>query len=143
MILVNKFIFPVIAAILVLGIFGLVQYVEAQTNPCDSEPCENGGQCVNEGLGFRCECPPGVGGFFCEIILDADRDGIDDDADNCVFAPNPDQTDSDSDGIGDVCDDTPYPEDQKTSCDALEKAETKGKGKHKGIPKAKENNECN
>jgi len=35
------------------------------------------------------------------------------------------------------------PEDKKKSCDALEKAETKGNGKHKGITKAKENNRCN
>lgn len=33
--------------------------------------------------------------------------------------------------------------DEKKSCEALEKAESKGNGKHKGIPKAKENNGCN
>lgn len=33
--------------------------------------------------------------------------------------------------------------DKKKSCDALEKAESNGNGKHKGIPKAKENNGCN
>jgi hypothetical protein len=34
---------------------------------------------------------------------DADGDGVTDSIDNCLFTPNPDQTDSDGDGIGDVC----------------------------------------
>lgn len=37
----------------------------------------------------------------------------------------------------------PEPEDKNNPCDALEKAENSGKGKHKGILKAKENNDCN
>ncbi|MHA7734638.1 thrombospondin type 3 repeat-containing protein [Nitrosopumilus sp. S6] len=73
---------------------------------------------------------------------DVDADGIGDVVDNCPATPNTDQTDTDGDGIGDACDDTPNGEDRKKSCDALEKAETKGNGKHKGIPKAKENNHC-
>jgi len=36
--------------------------------------------------------------------LDTDRDGIPDAADNCPLAANPDQQDTDQDGIGDVCD---------------------------------------
>ncbi len=35
---------------------------------------------------------------------DLDDDGVVDGSDNCPNAPNPDQTDSDSDGVGDVCD---------------------------------------
>ncbi len=35
---------------------------------------------------------------------DDDSDGIENDTDNCPNTPNPDQTDSDNDGIGDVCD---------------------------------------
>ena len=38
---------------------------------------------------------------------DSDGDGVCDNQDNCDFTPNPDQADNDSDGIGNVCDDTP------------------------------------
>ena len=37
-------------------------------------------------------------------VIDEDDDGIVDDEDNCPNASNPDQTDNDSDGIGDTCD---------------------------------------
>jgi hypothetical protein len=39
-----------------------------------------------------------------KICKDSDIDGIPDDIDNCPNTPNPDQADSDGDGIGDVCD---------------------------------------
>jgi len=38
---------------------------------------------------------------------DFDADGVLNESDNCVFTPNPAQTDSDSDGKGDACDDCP------------------------------------
>lgn len=47
---------------------------------------------------FILDCaPPGT-------PQDADNDGILDAADNCPVVANPDQADSDADGIGDVCD---------------------------------------
>lgn len=45
---------------------------------------------------------PNCGGF---TPGDRDGDGVDDPADNCPETPNPDQIDTDGDGIGDACDD--------------------------------------
>jgi Zn-dependent metalloprotease len=52
--------------------------------------------------------PPGVAvdENGCSLSQkDRDNDGILDDLDNCPLVSNPDQLDSDGDGIGDVCDD--------------------------------------
>lgn len=43
----------------------------------------------------------------CQNVPDFDGDGIHDELDNCIDTYNPDQADSDSDGIGDVCDQCP------------------------------------
>ena len=41
-------------------------------------------------------------------VVDSDRDGVPDYQDNCVFVANKDQKDTDGDGVGDLCDKTPY-----------------------------------
>ncbi len=43
-------------------------------------------------------------------IVDEDKDGADDTTDNCLGWVNPDQLDTDHDGLGDTCDATPYGE---------------------------------
>jgi hypothetical protein len=40
-------------------------------------------------------------------IADRDGDGIEDEADNCIAAANPDQADADGDAVGDACDNCP------------------------------------
>jgi len=45
---------------------------------------------------------------------DQDSDGVFDSVDNCIRSPNRDQSDTDSDGSGDLCDPTPLGEDTST-----------------------------
>jgi hypothetical protein len=43
---------------------------------------------------------------FCDVGPDSDGDGTSDLCDNCPSVANPDQTDTDFDGLGDVCNDS-------------------------------------
>lgn len=44
-----------------------------------------------------------VFGAACELLDDGDEDLVPDGADNCPATPNPDQSDTDNNGFGDVC----------------------------------------
>jgi hypothetical protein len=70
---------------------------------CRSIVCGDG---KTEGL-EECDPPNGVTcDEDCVLIVcpDDDEDGICDPVDNCPNEPNPDQTDTDGDGVGDACD---------------------------------------
>ncbi len=72
----------------------------------------------------------GVGVIHCyegDEIADRDQDGIPDSEDNCPDTYNPDQSDMDGDGIGDVCDDD-YLQDEES-----EKIVSRSKGS--GLPR--------
>lgn len=56
---------------------------------------------------FSIEKTEVIDAFVVEPPPDQDVDGIEDVADNCPAAPNPDQADEDLDAIGDACDNCP------------------------------------
>jgi hypothetical protein len=65
--------------------------------------CNGNGQSddldISQGLSFD----RNVNGIPDDCDPDRDRDGVPDEVDNCVNTPNPDQRDSDGDGVGDAC----------------------------------------
>ena len=51
-----------------------------------------------------------------DTFSDRDHDGVPDNIDNCPDTPNPDQLDTDGDGIGDACDQQIGPPTDKSQC---------------------------
>ena len=43
---------------------------EMNIDDCASDPCKNGGQCVDGVAEYECRCKPGFQGFTCEIDID-------------------------------------------------------------------------
>lgn len=46
------------------------QYEACYLDECASEPCENGGSCVDMELSFHCQCVAGYSGVQCETDID-------------------------------------------------------------------------
>ena len=50
---------------------------------CVSDPCVNGGSCINKPLSFECRCPPGYVGDRCQYgvlasaVIDHSKDSPD------------------------------------------------------------------
>lgn len=41
----------------------------SRSNPCDPNPCQNGGQCVDQDNSYQCLCQEGFSGTNCELGL--------------------------------------------------------------------------
>jgi hypothetical protein len=106
------------AIITLVGIPTFFNSVEAQTTPgtTGSTPGQSG-----QTPGQTPETPPPgqtgstPGQSETTPGADQDHDGVSNARDNCPTVSNPDQRDSDGDGIGDVCDDTPFPPERSAT----------------------------
>lgn len=52
--------------VIFLALFGF-SAPGSRSSPCDSNPCQNGGQCLDEGNAYQCLCKEGFSGTNCEL----------------------------------------------------------------------------
>jgi len=102
----------------VIGVLVLALFLAPPSRACDpynicAGGCDDGNPCTLD----RCFAGSPICGCVHESY-DWDADGVCDLLDNCTGATNPDQADSDGDGIGDVCD----------ACQSSDHADSDGDG---------------
>lgn len=57
---------------IVLGFTGKI--CDTEIDECNSDPCQNGGKCVDQVASFLCICPQGYTGVVCENIMEECQD---------------------------------------------------------------------
>ena len=46
---------------------GIIIFIQDYINPCSTIECHNGGDCITDDFGqFKCVCPSGFNGTYCE-----------------------------------------------------------------------------